>query len=194
MARGIYNRLVEDDRFLSKTILSEVQWCLNAMLSSSGFSAYQMLFGSNPVDFFGWEDGDEDLLYARDTSLAGQFVQQWKLRTRAQKASLKEMASSNLRRLLARKKAFNCAEADIGDMELFYKAQNRKGLPRWRGPAKVIGMDESGVTVTFQSQTFKVARYCVPRRPKDSDLQGGERPALAMLHDCGTARWETICG
>ena len=103
-------------------------------------------------------------------------------------------ASSNLRRLLARKKAFNCAEADIGDMELFYKAQNRKGLPRWRGPAKVIGMDESGVTVTFQSQTFKVARYCVRRRPKDSDLQGGERPALAMLHDCGTARWETICG
>ena len=86
------------------------------MLSSSGFSAYQMVFGSNPVDFCGWEDGDEDLLFAQDSSLAGQFVQQWKLRTRAQEATLKEVANSKLRRLLARNKTSNCAEIDVGDM------------------------------------------------------------------------------
>ena len=74
LARGIYNRLIEDDRFSSGRILSEVQWCLNTMLSAGGFSAYQMVFGSNPVDSFGWDDGDEDLLFARDSSLAGQFV------------------------------------------------------------------------------------------------------------------------
>ena len=46
-------------------------------------------------------------------------------------------------------------------------------------------MDESGVTVSFRSQTFKVARYCVRRRLKDSDLQEGDRPALAMHQDRG---------
>ena len=86
------------------------------MLSSSGFSAYQMVSGSNPVDFLGWEDGGGGLLFAQDTSLAGQFVQQWKLRMRAQEATLKEVANSNLRRLLARNKTFNCAEIDVGDM------------------------------------------------------------------------------
>ena len=108
------------------------------MLSASGFSAYQMAFGPNPVDFFGWGDGDEDLLFAQDTSLAGQSVQQRKLRMRGQEATLKEVANSKLRRLLARNKTFNCADVDIGDMVLCYKAQNRKSLPRWRGPAKSL--------------------------------------------------------
>ena len=70
-------------------------------------------------------------------------------------------------------------------MVLFYKAQNRTSFPRWRGPAKVIEMDESGATASFRSQTFKVARYCVRRRAKDSDLQEGDRPALTMLRDRG---------
>ena len=51
LARGIYNRLIEDDRFSSGEILGEVQWCLNAMLSSSGISAYHMVFGFDPADF-----------------------------------------------------------------------------------------------------------------------------------------------
>ena len=85
MARGVYNRLVENDRLSNTAILAEAQWRLNTMLSASGFPAYQVVFGSNPEDFFGWEDGDEDLLFAQDTSLAGQFVQQWKLRTRPRK-------------------------------------------------------------------------------------------------------------
>ena len=71
LARGIYNRLIEDGRFPNERMPSKVQWCLNTMRSASGFSAYQMAFGSNPVDFFGWEDGDEDILFARDTSLSG---------------------------------------------------------------------------------------------------------------------------
>ena len=69
LARGIYNRLIEDDRFSSGQILSEVQYCLNTMLSSCGFSAYHVVFGSNPADLFRWDDS-EDLL---DTSLAGQY-------------------------------------------------------------------------------------------------------------------------
>ena len=76
LARGIYNRLVEDDRFSSEEILGEVQWRLNTMLATSGFSAYQMVFGSNPADLFGWGDSEEDLLFAQDASSAGQFVNQ----------------------------------------------------------------------------------------------------------------------
>ena len=110
-----------------------------------------MVFGSNPVDFVGREHGDGDLLSAKDASLAGQFVQQWKLRMRPQEATLKEVANSKLGRALARNKTFNCAEIDVGDMVLFYKAQNPKSLPRRRGPAIVLQMDESGVAASFQS-------------------------------------------
>ena len=53
-------------------------------MSGNGFSAYQMVFGSNPVDLFGWGGKDEDLMFPQDTSVAGQFAQQRKLRMRAQ--------------------------------------------------------------------------------------------------------------
>ena len=33
-----------------------------------------------------------------------------------------------------------------------------------------LGIDETGVTVYFQSQTFKVARFCVRRRVKESEV------------------------
>ena len=49
------------------------------MLPTNGFSAYQLAFGSNPADNFGWGDEDEDLLFAQDASLSGRFVAQWKL-------------------------------------------------------------------------------------------------------------------
>ena len=56
LARGIYDRLVEDDRFSSEKILGEVQWRLNTMPSPGGFSAYQTVFRSNPADLLGWDD------------------------------------------------------------------------------------------------------------------------------------------
>ena len=62
----------------------------------------------------------------------------------------------------------------MGDMVVFNKAQNRKSLSRRRGPAKALEIDESGVAVSFQSQNFRVARYCVRRRIKDSDLKEGD--------------------
>ena len=105
LARGIYKRLIEDDRFLNQTVLAGAQWCRDIMLSASGFSAYQVAFDSNPADSFEEEDGDEDLMFAQDTSLAGQFVQQWKLRMKAQEAALMEIANIKLRRPLARKNA-----------------------------------------------------------------------------------------
>ena len=82
------------------------------MLPASVFSAYQMAFGSNPMNFLGWEAGEGDLLFAQDTPLTGQFAQQRKWRMRAQGATLQEVANSKLRRLLAHNKTFNWAEID----------------------------------------------------------------------------------
>ena len=62
----MYNRFIEDDRFSGRQILSELQWRLDTMISAGGFSARQMLVGSNPADLFGWEDADEDTLFTQD--------------------------------------------------------------------------------------------------------------------------------
>ena len=97
--------------------MSEIQFRLNAMLASNGFSAYQMVFGSNPADNFGWGDEDEDLLFAQDTSLSGQFVAQWKLRMLAQEAALKEIANSKLRRILAFNNSFGNVDVAVGSPE-----------------------------------------------------------------------------
>ena len=78
-----------------------------------------MALGPNPADLFGWDDSDEDLSFAQDTSLARQFVNQWKLRMRAQEATLREVANSKLRRILAHNHKFTCTEVAVGDMVLF---------------------------------------------------------------------------
>ena len=106
LARGIYYRLVADGRYAGKQFLSEVQFRLDAMQLSSGFSSYQLVFGSNPVDNYGWRDGGGDLLVAQDTFLSGQFAPEWKLRMLAQDAALKEVDNSKLRRLLAVSRSF----------------------------------------------------------------------------------------
>ena len=117
---------------MKKTALAEAQWCLNPMLPDSGFSAYQMVFGYNLADLFGWQDGDVDLMFAQDTFLAGQFVQQWKLRMKAQEATLKAIANSKLRRLLAHNKTFNCAAIDVP----FMRHRIGRALPDGEPPRK----------------------------------------------------------
>ena len=128
-----------------------------------------MVFGSNPVDLFGWEDGDEDMMFAQDATLAGQFVNQWKLRVKAHEATLKEITNSKLRRLLVHNTTFNCTEIHVGNTVLFRKERRWKSSPRLRGPAKVLGIDETGSTESLQGQNFKVARYCVRKHMKDSE-------------------------
>ena len=122
-----------DGRFSGRQVLTEVQWCLNTLISASGYSAFRLVFGSNPVDLYGWGDSEDDLLFAQDTSASGQFVQQWKLRMMAQEAALKEVANSKLRRLLAQTKTLNYTEIKVGDSVLFYKASHQKSQPRWGG-------------------------------------------------------------
>ena len=101
LARGIYYRLVADDSFSGKQIFAEVARCLYALISGGRYSAYQLVFGSNPVDLLGWDDQYEDLLFAQDTSPSGQFVRQWKPRMMERVAAFEIVAGSKLRRLWA---------------------------------------------------------------------------------------------
>ena len=52
---------------------------------------------------------------------------------------------------------------------LFFKASTRKSAPHWRSPATFLEIDDTGVTVKFQSQTFKAARYCVGMEVEEQD-------------------------
>ena len=113
-------------------------------------------------------------MFAQETSLAGQFVQLWKLRMRAREVAAKEVANSKLRRLFAYNESFNCADINLGGSALFHKAQNRKSPHRWLGPATILDIDEAAASATFQSQTFKAARYCVRKHLKEIDVSDEE--------------------
>ena len=147
LARCIYYRPVADDRFPGNQGAPEAQWCATTLESGGGHSAYQLVFGSNPVDLFGRDIEDEHLLFAHDTSLAGNLVQQWKLRMMAQEDAFGDAANRKLRRLLANKKAFNCTNVKIRDSAASYEAANHQSAPRRRGPTEILDSGETGATV-----------------------------------------------
>ena len=80
-------------------------------------------------------------------------VQQWKLRMPTQAAAPKDVANSKLRRLLVYRKPFNCTVAQVGDSLLSYRALSRRSPPRWRGPAKILDIDDAGAPAQFRSPT-----------------------------------------
>ena len=149
LGRGIYKPLPGDGPSSSKQIPSNAQWRLKTMISAGGFSAYQMVFGPNPLDLFCWENKYEDLMFAQDTSFAGQSVQQWKLRMRAQEAALEKIANRKVRRLLAYNRSFNCTDINAGDSVLFFTAHSQRSLPRGTEPAKNLDIGETGATQSF---------------------------------------------
>ena len=79
----------------------------------------------------------------------------------------------------------------VADIVLFYKTPNRKSSPRRRGPAKVLEIDETGVAVYFQSQTFKVARFCVRRRAKESEVVDQDGRVPRSTADPWAGNWHT---
>ena len=79
-------------------------------MSGGGYPTYQLASGSDPVDLCVWDDMGGDMLLAQDTSLSGQFAQQWEPHMMAQEASLKGVATSKLRRFLAYNKSFSCTD------------------------------------------------------------------------------------
>ena len=57
------------------------------------------------------------------------------------------------------------------------------------GPAKVLEIDETGVTAHFQSQTFKVARFCVRRRVKESEVVDKDGQVPRSTADPWAGNW-----
>ena len=67
----------------------------------------------------------------------------------AQEDALKEVANSELRRVLAYNNAFNCTDFSIGYSALFFETVNRRSTPRCCGPAKILDVDETGAAVKY---------------------------------------------
>ena len=74
-----------------------------------------MVSGSDPGDPKGGGDDDEDLLFAQDPSLSGQFVQQWKSPILAPEAALQGVANNKLRRAQTQNKSPNCSIVNVRD-------------------------------------------------------------------------------
>ena len=112
---------------------------MTTLESGGGYSAYQLVFGSNPVDLFGRDIEGEHLLFAQDTSLAGNLVQQWKLRVMVQEDASGDAANRKLRRLLANKEAFNCTNVKVRDSAASYEAAKHTNRASAARPDKDIG-------------------------------------------------------
>ena len=105
----------------------------------------------------------------------------------AQEAALKEFANTRLRRLSGFNKSFARADVQIGDTALFFKAQGKRSAPRRRSPALILGIDETGATAKFTSQTLRVARFCARKREKEKDVaEAGLHPARVRLGQSGS--------
>ena len=64
-------------------------------------------------------------------------------------AAMKEVANSKLRRLLTHYNSFNRMDAQVSDPGLFSKAPSRRGSPRWRARATILGVGDTGVAAKY---------------------------------------------
>ena len=92
----------------------------------------------------------------------------------ALEAALKAVADRKLRRLLARNKSVNCTDVKNSDAAFPCGGLDRTSAERWRRPAKILDIDETGVTVNFHTQTSKVKRFCVRKKAEEKDVDDEE--------------------
>ena len=109
--------------------MHEIPYWADTPKSNGGFSAYHLVFGSDPAYLNAWEENDRDLDFARDASVSSRLASQWKLRVLAQEAMLKDMDNGQLRRIMHHHQTFNSFGIAIGDAVVFYKQTSRKVSP-----------------------------------------------------------------
>ena len=90
--RSTHTRLAAGNRLPGEQIPPEVQLRLATLIPASGNSAYQLAYGSDPVDLFGRGADGEDLPFTKDTSPSAHFTRQWKFCVMAQGAALRGAA------------------------------------------------------------------------------------------------------
>ena len=79
------------------------------------------------------------------------------------------------------------------DSLLFSSPVNRRGAPRWGGPAKILDIDETRVAVECRSQTCEVARYCVRKKMEQEDVTEAEWNGSWEEDGCMGMPWEDGC-
>ena len=110
-----------------------------------------MVLGMNSADSYVWRDGDRELEFPRGASASRRIVQQRKLRAMVQEATLKRAVSTKLRCSLVRKKTFPSSEIKVGDSVIIERQICRESSPKWRRPAVILDIDETGATEVSES-------------------------------------------
>ena len=77
---------------------------------------------------------------------------------------LEGVSDSKWRRIAGRGQTFGGADVTIGDSTIPCKQMSIESTPKWRAPAVIFGIGETGAAAKFQSQTSKIARYCARER------------------------------
>ena len=141
------------------------------MLNHGGFSAYQWFLVRIRWMHFCSRVVTASWISRRNPRRAANMSQSGSYRKKqVQDPILESMTISKLRRLLVRNKTFQRPKVEVCDSGIFYSQVAKKNAPKWRDPAAVLDIDNSGKAVKFQSQTFKVGRFCFRKR---QELQGG---------------------
>ena len=92
----------------------------------------------------------------------------------ARGAALKGVSYIKFRILSAYNKPLRCTDVQNSSTMRAYTIAYREGAPNWRGPAKIMAIDDTGATVKFQAQTLKVARYCFWKKVGEEDVEEAE--------------------
>ena len=109
---------------------------------------------------------------------------QWKLlrwRRYGPGAALRGTSNSKLRRILDQNQTSGSVEIAIGDSVFSLKGISRKSTPGRRGPAAILGIDQTGSKAKFQGQTFEIARHCARKRIGASTDSGVGTPDVGRL-------------
>ena len=134
---------IPDDISLQQAVFAK-----NAMLNFAGFSPYQLVYGRNP----NIPTVANAELPALENETSSQIVQQHLTAlNRARKAFVMAESSEKIRRALKHNVREPNAESSVGDT-VYYKRKSNK----WRGPAKVVGMDGKIFLVKHGSQILKI--------------------------------------
>ena len=144
--------ILEDNPELDEEMA--LYWACNAkncLQMYSGFSSYQLVFGTNPPLPSNLVNGPE-ALEGKTTSEI--FARQLTAMHAAREAHIKAEADLKLRKGLRHQVRSSGDFKNIGDV-VFFKRMEDKG---WRGPAKVVGVDGLNLLVKRSNQVYNV-RY-----------------------------------
>ena len=140
---GMLDKLWEDGQ---RDLKQNLSWCLNAknsMENNNGFTPYQLAIGTNPI----LPNNLNSKLPALEGVTTSEVIsEQLKTMHESRKAFTLAESSERLRRALrSNVRTYTENEINVGE-SVYYK---RKDSDRWRGPAKVVGIDGKNLILKY---------------------------------------------